>query len=333
MMSVIYVREQGAVIRKSGELLRVTKNAEELFTLPLANLEQLILMGNVQITTPAASVLMGARVDVVFMSTYGRYRGRLMALGSKFAQLRHLQLRLCDNDEHALAISKQIVAGKLNNQRVILQRRADDDPQIRQSLAGMHDMLKRSAQATNLDQLRGYEGKAGAYYFAAVRLFFEPEWGFRQRAYYPPPDPANALLSFTYTLLMKDVEAKIQVVGLDPYLGFFHALGYNRPALALDVMEEFRPTIADSVVLNLVREGHITLHDFERTNLSDLPVRMKREALEAVVAAYEHRLADQVSHPLAGGRTDYRRAIELQVRQMSHVIKGEADEYVPLTMR
>lgn len=332
-MSVVYVREQNAVIRKNGELLRVTAGEGELFTIPLANLEQLVVMGNAQLTTPAAILLLEATVDVVFMSRYGKYRGRLVAMESKFAELRHAQLRLCDNEARCLQVAAQIVAGKVNNQRVVLQRRASEDSRAAQALDGMMQMLRMAGQSATLDQLRGYEGKAAAYYFDGIKTFFAPEWGFKTREYYPPPDPANALLSFAYTLLVKDVEAKIQLVGLDPYLGFFHTLGYSRPALVLDVMEEFRPTISDIVVLNLVRGEQITLDDFERTNDPELPVRMSREAVDKVVAAYEQRLEDRVFHPLANGQTNYRRAIELQVRQMARVIRQEAEFYEPLVMR
>ncbi len=332
-MTVVYVREQGAVVRKEGGQLRVTMDNRELLTVPLANLEQFVLMGNVQLTTQAAALLLAAGIDVVFLSQYGKYRGRLITMGSKFAELRHLQLRLCDDEAKSLRIARQIVEGKINNQRVVLQRREGGDRRVRQALGGMGDMLKRASSARDLDQLRGFEGKAAAFYFEAVRTFFSPDWGFEQRAYHPPPDPANALLSFTYTLLLKDVEAKIQLVGLDPYLGFFHALGYDRPGLALDVMEEFRPSVADLVVLTLVKGGKITAQDFERTNSPDLPVRMSKEAMQVVVAAYEERLADTIFHPLANGQTDYRRALELQVRQMARVVRGEAADYQPLAIK
>lgn len=332
-MAVVYVREQGATVRKAGEQLRVTQRNRELFTIPLASLEQLILLGNVQITTPAAALLMRTGVDVVFMSSYGTYHGRMIRLGSKFAQLRHQQLRLCDDEARAMEIATQIVAGKINNQRVVLQRRTDPDDRIRSALGSMADMLRQASGARNLDQLRGFEGRAAAWYFEGIRAFFPPDWGFETREYYPPPDPANALLSFAYTLLRKDIEAKIQLVGLDPYLGFFHALGYDRPALALDLMEEFRPAIADIVVLSLVTGGHITPEDFERTNNPELPVRMTPAAIEVLITAYENRLSDRIYHPLANGQTEYRRAIELQVRQMARIVQGQERHYHPLELR
>jgi CRISPR-associated protein Cas1 len=290
-----------------------------------------VLVGNVQITAPAAAMLLKEEVDVVLMSSRWYYRGRLVKLGSKFAKLRHQQLRLCDDEVRSLAIAAEIVIGKINNQRVILQRRSDG--QIAQALSGMAEMLKRAGTARNLEELRGYEGKAAAYYFEGIRSFFPSEWGFRQREYYPPPDPANALLSLTYTLLRKDIEASIQLVGLDPYLGFFHALGYDRPSLALDLMEEFRPSIADSVVLNLVNGGQIVLEDFERGNDPEAPLHMSEDAIRVLVAAYEKRLEDEIYHPMANGKTNYRRVLELQARQMARVIQGEADRYLTVNIR
>lgn len=332
-MSVVYVREQGATLRRDGELIRVTLNKRNLFQIPLNDLEQVVLMGNVQITTQAAAMLMRHRVEVVFLDSFGGYRGHYLREGSKFARLRVQQVRMFDDEARALPIARSIVAGKINNQRVIMQRRAEEDGRMRSVVAGMGRMLAQVGSARDLDQLRGFEGKAAAYYFDAMRSFFAPEWEFRERNFHPSRDPANALLSFLYTLVRREVEARLQLVGLDPYLGVLHALGDDKPGLALDMMEEFRPAIADVVALWLVREEQLTPADFERTNLPDLPVRMTKPAIEKTVRTYETRMADKVAHPLANGQTDYRRAIELQARQMARVVKGEAAEYVPLELR
>lgn len=332
-MSVVYVRDPHVVVRKKGQQLRVTEGEKEKFTIPLANLEQLVVMGNTQLTTPAAVLLLNANVDVVFMSMYGKYRGRLITNTSKFAQLRHRQLRMCDDPSRSLDVAGHIVAGKIQNQRVVLQRRAEEDSRAKQAFKNMVGMLQAVDGANDLDQLRGYEGKAGAYYFDGVKTFFNDNWGFRARQYYPPPDPANAMLSLAYTFLLKDVESKIQLVGLDPYLGFFHTLGYNRPSLALDLMEEFRPIVSDIVVLSAVMDKQITLEDFERTNQQNMPVRMSKNAVEKLVRIYEERLKERIFHPLANGETNLRRAIELQIRHMARVIQGEESRYQPLVLR
>jgi CRISPR-associated protein Cas1 len=320
-------------VRKSGEQLRVMQGEKTLLRIPLADLEQLIVVGNIQLTTPTAVLLLRADVDVVFMSTYGQYRGRLSRNESRFAELRHQQLRLCDDERRSLELALQLVSGKIANQRVVLQRRAEESRETARELRGMLDMMGRAERARDLEQLRGFEGKAAANYFAGIRTFFSDDWGFRSRQYYPPPDPANALLSFAYTLLLKDTVASIQLVGLDPYLGFFHTLGYNRPSLALDVMEEFRPAVADIVVLSLVMNGQITLADFEWTEQPELPVRMTPAAVDVLIGAYEARMSERIYHPLANGETSYRRALELQARRIARVIQGTDPAYEPLVMR
>ncbi len=328
-MAVVYVDQQGATIHKDGERLKVVLRGQPVFAIPLHDLEQLILLGNVQITTQAAVLLLRQQVDVVFMSKYGAYRGRLLALESKFAERRHAQFRLIDNEKRSLEIARAIVSGKVHNQRVLLQRRPGNEA----PLSGMMAMLRQVESAATLDQLRGYEGKSAAYYFEALRAYFDPAWEFKTRAYHPSPDPANALLSFVYTLLRRDVEAKIQLVGLDSYLGIFHALGYDRPGLALDLMEEFRPILADVVVLSLVTENKITLDDFERTTDPELPVRMRGQAMRTVTLAYEAQLAERIFHPLQNGQVDYRLAIELQVRQLAQMVEGRRERYEPLKIR
>lgn len=334
-MTVMVVDQQGATVRKNGGQIQVVVRGRQPYSMPLNEIEQIILQGNVQLTTQAAAALLRAEARVLFTDRYG---GNPIDLISRKGRARNAlrqlaQLRLVDDEQKTLAIAKAIVEGKINNQRVLLMRRAEQDRRLRPPIDGMMGMLKRVQHAQTLDEARGYEGKAAAYYFEALRLFFPEEWGFNGREYHPAPDPANALLSLMYTKLMRDVDLAIQIVGLDSYIGFFHALGYNRPGLALDIMEEFRPTLADVVSLSLIGDGQITLHDFERTNNPDLPVRMTTEALKKVTFAYEARLADRIHHPMQQGEVHYRKAIELQVWQMARVIEGEKPDYEPLRIR
>jgi len=327
-MSVIYVEHQGAVIRKTGETLRVMEGQSERQRIPLANLEQVVIMGNIQLTTPAAVMLLNQAVDVVFMTQNGKYLGRLNKNESKFAELRHLQLRLCDDTSRSLAIARKVVMGKIHHQMRVLEGWIGADS--RPFTEAMQSLRQSAKTASDIDQLRGWEGKAAHYYFEGLRRWLAPEWGFTARQYHPPPDPFNALLSFAYTLLQKDVEAKIQVVGLDSYLGFFHTLGYNRPALALDLMEEFRPIVADVVVLALVRDGTITPNHFEKGHVPELPIRMTRGAMIKLIQAYEERVQEKIFHPLANGRIVYRMAMEYQARHMARIVRGDAPDFLPL---
>ncbi|MCA9927909.1 MAG: CRISPR-associated endonuclease Cas1, partial [Anaerolineales bacterium] len=345
-MTSVYVKEQGAMVRRRGERLVVSKDGAIIDEFPFAKVEQLTLMGNVQLTTQAAATLLAREIDVVFLSTYGKFRGRLTGAGSKHAELRQQQLKLMSENNFSLQMARAIVDGKIHNQRVILQRQAarlsSGRPQSRgatvwprdkglfqQSLAGMMRMQEQARQAGSVESLRGYEGKAAAFYFKAVRSLLDPAWGFERRDYYPPPDPFNALLSFSYSLLLKDVQAAVQIIGLDLYVGFFHEIHYGRPSLALDLMEEWRPVIADALCLELINRGSLTPDRFVRTGRANRPIELGEAGVELVLETYGARLGARVYHPLAGpgGETSLRQAITLQARRLARVIAGKEQRY------
>jgi len=331
-MAPVYVREQGAVVRKTGERLIVTREKKQLLDLPLLHVDQLVLMGNVQVTSQAVAMLLQAEVDVVFLSQYGKFRGRLMHTGSKFAKLRHSQLQKMSSEKVTLAIAQQVVVGKLHNQAALLQQKLAEvksPMQLQHAVKGITQMQERARSAQSLDSLRGFEGKAGADYWAAFQTLLPNTLGFTGRKYFPPPDPINALLSFGYSLLLKDVTAAVQLVGLDPYLGFFHTIDYGRPSLALDMMEEFRPVLVDWVVLALVKAGQVSGADFEKTGREKQPIRMKERMMEVLIQAYEKRTNEKVNHVDAGGQTSQRRVIELQVRRLARMMLGQAKAYQP----
>lgn len=342
-MSVIYVREQGAVVRRRGERLLVTQGEATLLDIPLLHVEQVVVFGNVQLTTPAVARLLQAEIDVVYLSQYGKFRGRLIHTGSKFARLRVAQLRKMSDEAVNLTIAKQVVVGKLSNQRALLHHylgvvakqdatAKDRRDRILRSSAGIGRLIQKATTATQADSLRGFEGSAGAHYWAAFRVLLTNDFGFQGRKYFPPPDPVNALLSFGYSLLLKDVSAAVQLVGLDPFLGFFHTIDYGRPSLSLDLMEEFRPVLVDKMVLKLVNEAQITANHFEQTANDKQPLRLTEPAIQQVIAAYETALNQSVPHLDAGGQTAQRRVIELQVRRLARVIQDQALQYEPFLM-
>ncbi len=338
-MATVYLKEQGAVLRKRGQRLVVTKEDQELMEVPLIHVDQVAVLGNVQVTTPAVATLLQNQVDVVFFSRYGKFRGRLTHTGSKFARLRQAQLQKAADSEVALSIARAVVGGKLANQRTILRRRAGELPpspqqaRIAQAIQGIGRMLERTEGASSPEELRGYEGQAGACYFDAFRVLVPEEMHFQGRAYYPPPDPVNALLSFGYSLLLKDVTGAVQLVGLDAYLGFFHAVEYGRPSLALDVMEEFRPLIVDTLVLQLLGSRVITSADFVWTRDPKRPVHLSEGAVTLFLERYEERINTQVYHPGVQQQTSYRRCFELQVRQVARIMLDKATAYRPLIAR
>ena len=337
-MTVLHVREQGAVVRKDGERVevtqkdRATQKQQLLAGAPIRELTQLVIYGNVQVTTQAVALLLEHEVDLVFLSRYGKFRGRLTNSGSKFARLRHAQLRLAGDEGRALAVAKQIVRAKLINQRNLLQEVVAGESvavgeRLGQAARTIDELLRGSRQANDGDSLRGYEGGAGAAYFGAVGALLVPAWNFVGRQYFPPPDPFNALLSFGYALLLKDCTAALQLVGLDPYLGCFHALEYDRPSLTLDLMEEFRPLVVDRTMLAQVRGGVIGPDDFTLTKRAARPVELGEALIPKVIAAYEERMSSTIVHTPSRTQTTIRRCLELQARIYARVVMGERGAY------
>lgn len=340
-MTVLYVKEQGAVVRRDVEQIRVTRKkenqpkAELLADLPVREVEQVVLYGNVQLTTQAAVLLLQNEVDVVFLSHYGRYRGRLSRTGSKNAKVRHAQLQLAGDDKRSLEVAKAIVRAKLGNQRNTLYALAEgaglnQREALNRAAQGIDRMRKECGRAADLDSLRGYEGKGGAIYFESFRGLLPAAWGFSGRNYHPPQDPFNALLSFGYALLQKDMTTTVELVGLDPYLGCFHALEYGRPSLILDLMEEFRPLAVDRVVLTLALDGHISPQDFSFTGRKERPVELGDKLIPQVIQAYEAGLEVQVDHNPSGQLRLLRHCLELQARIYASVVTGNRKEYVGL---
>ncbi len=346
-MTTVYVREQGAQVHRRGERVVITKEGQTLEEFPMGQVEQLVLMGNVQMTTQLMATLVQRDVDVVFLSTYGKYRFRPEGDGSRHVQLRQQQLAVLSAGALALPTARAIVDAKIHNQRVILQRQVkrlttgNDSPDtvylrdrglFETSLRGMLQMQQMAQQANNLDTLRGYEGKAAAFYFGAVRALLDSQWGFHRRDYYPPPDPFNALLSFAYSLLLKDIRAAISVIGLDVYMGFFHEVQPGRPSLALDLMEEWRPLIADALALELVNRGSLLPETFTRSNNPRRPVELGDAGVARVLQGYGSRLESRLYHPLAGpgGETSFQQALLLQARRIARVIAGKDTGYEPI---
>lgn len=342
-MTQIYVREQGATVRRSGERLVVSKNGQVLDEFPLQSVDQVVLMGNVQLTTPAAVWLLEREVDVVFLSIYGKFRGRLTGAGTKHVRLRQAQLRRFGDDAVRLRVARAIVDGKIHNQRVVLLRQAQrpsarprgedrlviNEALFKRALDGMWAMRTAALAAGDLDTLRGYEGKAAAYYFEAMRSLLDPAWKFERRAYHPPPDPFNALLSFLYSLLLKDVMAAVNVVGFDPYLGCFHEIDDGRPSLPLDLMEEWRPLVADATALALVNRGSLSPQSFAWTGAIRRPVELGEAGSRLVLTAYGARMQTKFYHPQAGpgGQTSAAQAIVLQARRLARFVMGEGEGY------
>ena len=267
---IAYVKTQGAKIVKEGKHLLVRKGDGVYNTLFTYKLDQLLLFGNIEITHNAMCQLMYNNIDTVFLTRYGRYLGRLTPLESKNVFLRKMQYSRLDDPDFGLLLAKSIVAGKLSNMATLLMRikRSRKQPEAGRKAAQIQDLMTKLDEAENINSVRGYEGRGSAYFFKGFRFGFVDDPGFSKRVRRPPTDPVNSVLSLLYTFLMNRVYSAVRVAGLDPYPGFLHSLDYGRYSLVLDLMEEFRTIIADTLTLSLFNLKILQTEDFQREELT-----------------------------------------------------------------
>lgn len=329
---VLYVNTQGAVVGRDGEVLVARCGKETLGEAPLSNLRQVCLFGQVQITTPALQLLLREGVPVCFFSQGGYFYGMAHGLPAKNVEWRRQQYLRFHHPEVTLALARRVVAGKVQNQRTLLLRNHPDLPA--DAADQLRDLARSAEDAGSVEELLGIEGAAAAVYFGHFGGMLRPgEVGgfeFTQRNRRPPRDPVNALLSLAYAVLVKDLTVACYAVGLDPMFGFYHRPRFGRPALALDLMEEFRPLIADSVVLTLINNQMLAPADFVRTRTA---CNLSEGGRTAFFTAYERRKQQLITHPLFGYRISYGRVLEVQARLLGRYLTGELPEYRPFVTR
>ncbi|HFD40294.1 MAG TPA: CRISPR-associated endonuclease Cas1 [Anaerolineae bacterium] len=328
-MPTLYVVEPGARIEKEYHRLLVTKEDEVLLRVPLRRVSQVVLVGRVGVTTPALHALLQAQTPLLLVRRTGALVGRLTPAMPRNLPLRQAQYRRNDDAAFCLAMTRAIVAGKLRNQRVLALRILRRRPRERAPLRTLRAAEKGTVQAQKVAALRGLEGMGARAYFALYRQAFDPAWRFEKRTRRPPRDPINALLSLGYTLLGHALMTALEAVGLDPYLGFFHAEKYGRPALALDLVEEFRAPFVDSLVMTLVNKRMLSPGDFEERGGG---VYLKDRGLRLFLREFGDRLESRVTTPEVGRPLSYRKHFEVQARRVARAILGQ-ESYRPFRAR
>lgn len=333
----VYVQAHHAKVAKVGETLEISVDDVKTQTVRLINCSQLALFGNVYVTAPALMELMTRGVPVSWHSHGGWFMGHTIGTGHKNVELRRAQFRAADDEHFCLRLAKGLVDTKIRNCRTLLRRNwknAEAPPGLLEDLNGD---LRRVARAPDLQGLLGVEGSAAARYFGAFANLLKdtgPEgnfaFDFKTRNRRPPTDPVNAMLSYAYSLLVRVWHVTLTAVGLDPYLGFYHQPRYGRPALALDLMEPFRPLIADSTVIQAINNGEVRPTDFVAAAGS---VNLSPDGRKRFIGTFERRMSLEVTHPLFGYRVSYRRLLELQARLLARHLLGELNEYPGFTPR
>lgn len=362
----LYLTEQYAVVHRDGEDALMVQVPEKKGKdgvspsparkerIPLIKVDEVVVLGEITLTASAIQLLLSRDIEITFLGAYGQFKGRLSPSLSKNAMLRMAQYQAHQNMTTRCDLARRFVMGKLSNQRQRLLRynRTQADREVSQAIDQLAASLKtldtlpvhdvfptrtiasgdHRIEGTPLETILGIEGAGSAAYFRCFgKLLTKPEqWPFPGRVKRPPTDPVNSLLSFGYSLLTNKVASVVQLVGFDHFVGYLHSSFYGRPALALDLVEEFRPLIVDSVVLEILNHRVLTHNDFV---VEVGAYYLKQEKRKVFFTQLEERLNEEVTHPTFGYKTTYRRSIELQARLLAKCVTGEIDAYPPFLVR
>ncbi len=329
----IYVTEQGAYVGRDKGRVEVTRKGERLASVRMIDVSQLCVYGNVQVSTQLLRELFAREIPVCFFSYGGWFSGLAEGLPGRNVELRRRQVAIAH--QGGLDVARAIVSAKIRNGRTLLRRNARAD--VARVVAQMKALSEQACAAPSIPSLLGTEGTAARLFFGALPTLLRDDkklpgasFTFEGRNRRPPLDAVNCLLSYVYGLLVKDLTTVTYAVGFDPYLGFYHRPRFGRPALALDLSEEFRPLIAESTVVNLINNGEVGSGDFlVRAGGVGLTASGRR----AVLSAYERRLSTTIKHPVFGYRVSYRRALEVQARLLGAWLLSEVPDYVAFTTR
>ena len=316
-MAAIYLIEQGTSIYKDYQRFIIHVSEKQKVEVPVREVQQILVFGNIQLSTPVIQACLQEEIAVLFLSQSGLYHGHLWSAESRHLDNELVQVEKRGDGDFQFNVSKAIVYGKLMNSKQLLLRfnRKRKLAAVEKAIFGINQDIEALELIDNLDTLRGYEGIAAARYFPAFgKLITNDKFEFSLRNRQPPTDPVNSLLSFGYTLLFNNVLSFIIAEGLSPYLGNFHYGERQKHYLAFDLMEEFRSPVVDSLVLNIVNHSLFKPQDFDIVP-STGGVYLNQSARRIFLKQFEMRINEEVSHPDLQSQVTYRHAIQLQVRR------------------
>ena len=341
ILNTLYIMSPNAYAHLENDTVRIDVEREKKLQVPLHHLGTLVCFGNIMISPALMHRCADDGISLVLLDGNGRFKARLEGAVSGNILLRQAQHRLAADTSFAVAVAKAVIAGKLRNSRQVLLRGAretadEHDQQIlSQASEALAGSIRNLAVAADLDMVRGIEGDAAKVYFSAlpnlvrrnVREYFTMDGRTRR----PPRDRFNALLSFLYSMVMNDCRSALESVGLDPQLGFLHAVRPGRAALALDLMEEFRSILADRLALTLINRGQITERNLQIREGG--AVYLEDDARKIVVAAYQERKQEEINHPLLDTKVPFGLLPQLQARFMARAIRGDMEAYIPFLVK
>lgn len=334
-LKTLYLMEHGSVLGKEYERFIVKKKGLVVKEIPAIHVDQIMVFGNSQLTTQVMQFCLQQRIPIYLLSGKGRYYGMVDSFDTEPVLLHREQFLRADDPAFCLRLAKGFIVGKISNSRLVLKRHARhrDAPELEKAAEQLSQVLKQLDAATTLDQLRGYEGNAARIYFQAIAASVSAKWEFTRRVKQPPTDPINSLFSYGYTLLFYNVYTFLRARGLNPHVGYLHPMRMGHPALASDVMEEFRSIVVDAVILNLVFNDKLTPDDFTLPEQVGEACMLTPKARGMFIRQLENKLNSAVTHPISGLKLDYRRCIEHQVNHLAAVVRQREQTYQAVIMR
>lgn len=335
-MSCLYITEQGAKVSVSGGKIIIDCKNNLRQELPEEIIESIMVFGNVEVTYGAQKRILEKGISMSFLSTRGRYFGRLHSTSNLSGECVKRQVYLSDNQEQRLIFARLTLKAKVNNQIVLLRRysRNRKDVNLNDEISHMSMCLKKIELAAKIDEVMGYEGTAARYYFQGLSKLVDEEFRFSGRSKRPPKDAFNSLLSLGYTIVFYEIYAELENQNIHPYISFVHSLKEHHPALVSDLLEEWRAVIVDATVLSLV-QGHEIKIDMFTTDEDTGGVVISNQGVRILVRKLESKMAmrmnylDYLDHPAS-----FRRGIWWQARMLAHWIDyGDLSAYRPIHIR
>jgi CRISPR-associated protein Cas1 len=334
-LRTLYLLQHGQVLGKESERLVIRANGRVKAEIPAIKVDQIMVFGNAQITTQAMRFCLRERIPIYLLSAGGRYYGVVDSFDTDPVLLQQAQFRKADDAAFCLKLARELVRGKIANSRTLLLRtaRKHDVPAPERAALELKRVLAQLSGADSLDALRGFEGNAARVYFGAMQHALTPDWGFTGRNRQPPRDPVNAMLSYGYTLLFYNVYSFIRARGLNPHVGYLHPLRAGHPALASDMVEEFRAMVVDGVVWNLTLNRRLGPDDFIWPPEGGHGCLLREPARARFIREMEKKFNAPITHPVSGLKLDYRRCMEHQINLLAAIIRDTQPAYHAMVLR
>ncbi len=343
LLNTLYITQEKSYLCLDNDTLRVEVDGEKKLQVPLHHIGTVVCLNDTIVTLPAMQRCAEAGIGVVLLDYAGRFRARVEGATSGNIFLRQAHFRRADDPDFCRRVAASMIAGKIRNARFLLLRGARDStdpdpasiPELRRAAVYLGHIVRKLPHLENLDTLRAAEGDAAKTWFAATPLLIKTEYradfAMNGRTRRPPLDRFNALISFLYALLMNDCRSAIETAGLDPQLGFLHAVRPGRASLALDLMEEFRAILADRIALTLINRNQIKAADFDFRDGG--AVMIADDTRKALIVAYQERKKEEILHSLTGQKVALGLVPMIQARLLARVVRGEAETYMPFLVR